>query len=488
VSQPVADDVAPSLVRPATALAAAIAIYVAVFGTLTWAQQSNFGTFGFDMGIHDQAIWLLSRFRWPFDTIVGLPYFAHHVNLIVLLYVPFYWLGAGPHFLYLTETVAMALLAVPIFLLARDRLGDEWLAAALGVCALLYPSLEWINWWHFHPDALSMTPLAFAYWLATRREWRWCALAVTVTLACKEDAALAVFALGLVLLWRRAWRPGIVVGAAGAVWFALCTRVIIPLANHGHAPFYEHLFDGFGSTPTEVAVNIVRHPTRLGRVLEEPSVLTYFRQLLAPVAFVAVFALPVLVVGGPQALVNIITVQGYAHDIKYQYSALVDVAVLLAAVEGIAALSRHGRGVARFAVGLVVATSAAANVAWSPSPLSVKYHSGVWARPSSRLAAVNAAMRHVPSHVGVSATYYFVPHLTHRVDIYEFPNPWVVANWFGPGRPADRHRVRWLVLDTRLNTDQRALITRLTAPGGAFQIVYQRDDIVVAHRVRQTSD
>jgi len=96
--------------------------YIFVFGWLTWSQQANFGTFGYDMGLYDQGIWLLSRFKDPFVTIRGLYFFEHHVNLITLLFVPAYWLGAGPHFLYLVETVWMALGAVPLFLLARDRL------------------------------------------------------------------------------------------------------------------------------------------------------------------------------------------------------------------------------------------------------------------------------------------------------------------------------------------------------------------------------
>jgi len=82
-----------------------IGVYSWIFGNLTWAQQSNFGTFGFDMGIYDQGIWLLSRFDDPFVTIRGLNLFGHHVNLVTLLFVPFYWLGAGPHFLYLAETL-----------------------------------------------------------------------------------------------------------------------------------------------------------------------------------------------------------------------------------------------------------------------------------------------------------------------------------------------------------------------------------------------
>ena len=76
--------------EPRAVLMAMMAAYVLVFGTLTWRQQSNFGTFGFDMGIYDQAIWLLSRLKEPFVTVRGLNYFGHHVNPVTVLFVPFY--------------------------------------------------------------------------------------------------------------------------------------------------------------------------------------------------------------------------------------------------------------------------------------------------------------------------------------------------------------------------------------------------------------
>src|SRR5688572_2220307 len=103
-----------------------MAVYVVVFGTLTWRQHANYGTFGFDMGLHDHGIWLTSQLESPFVTVRGMNYYGHHVNLVSLLYVPAYWLGAGPSFLYLAETLALALGALPLWLLARLRLRSAW--------------------------------------------------------------------------------------------------------------------------------------------------------------------------------------------------------------------------------------------------------------------------------------------------------------------------------------------------------------------------
>jgi uncharacterized membrane protein len=467
---------------PAVALGGLIAAYVATFGTLTWFQHENFGTFGYDMGLYDQGIWLVSRFKDPFVTIRGLNFFAHHVNLITLLFVPAYWLGAGPHFLYLVETVWMALGALPLFLLARDRLESGWLAVAVAGSFLLYPALEWINWWHFHPDALIITPLLFAWWLATRRRWGWFAVAVAVALACKEDAALAVLVLGLVLAVLGQRRAGLVTAAAGAGWFLVATKVVIPAAGGGAGPFYQELFPGFGDSLGEIVWNLVAHPSRLLGLATLPDRLTYFWQIMAPVAFLPLAAPLVLLISVPQTVINVASGHALTHDIHYHYSAIVLTGVFLATVEGMAWIGR-GPGTRRALVAVLLATSLAANVAWSPSPLGRQYDDGIWARAEPRHATVRAALRLVPAGAGVSASYNLIPHLTHRTDAYEFPNPWVVANWGAHGEnPPDPATADYLVIDERLLGDQRPLFERLLSPQGGYTRVFASDGIVVARR------
>lgn len=458
-----------------------IAVYTGVFGVLTWHQQSNFGTFGFDMGIYDQGIWLLSRFKEPFVTVRGLHYFGHHVNPLTLIFVPAYWLGAGPHFLYLVQTVWLALGAVPIWLLARDRLGNPWTPLALAAAFLLYPSVQWINWWHFHPDALIITPLLFAYWLATRRRWGWFWVATGVALLAKEDAALAVAMLGLLLVFRRQWRHGVPAVMLGVGWFLLATQAIIPWANEGLRPLYADLYPQFGDSVPEIASNIIRQPRMVLETATTPERLTYYTQLFAPVAFVPLLALPVLAIGAPQLLANVLSAHGYTHEIRYHYSAIVVAAVFLAAVEAVA-IFRRRVPVARLLAGLIAVAAVAANVAWSPSPVGNHFRSGVWASSAPHHSALRDALAMVPADAGVSATYYIVPHLTHREHVYEFPNPFVPANWGVPGsEPPDPAAADYLVLDTGLTGDHTTLYEELVG-GGQFMTIFERGDIVVARR------
>ena len=78
--------------------------------------------------------------------------------------------------------------AIPLWLLARDRLGDPWLALGVPLAWLLYPAVEWMTKWPFQPEYLGVPALLFAYWLADRGRWRWYAVCVVLVLATKEDA------------------------------------------------------------------------------------------------------------------------------------------------------------------------------------------------------------------------------------------------------------------------------------------------------------
>ncbi len=469
---------------PVTALVAMMLVYIAVFGTLTYQQQSNYGTYGFDMGIYDQGIWLVAHFHNPFVTIRGLDYFGHHVNIITLLFVPAYWLGAGPHFLYAVETVCLAAGAIPIWLLGRDRLESSWMPLGLSAAYLLYPALEWINQWQFHPDALIITPLMFAYWLATRRRWGWFWVAVAIALSCKEDAGLAVFGLG-VCLWlkHRQRAQGLLTAIAGVTWFLICTKVIIPLANGGGAPFYVSNFPGLGSSIFSIIGNFVFHPSRWIHSVTARSRWTYYAQIFWPVAWLALLEPLVLLIAVPQLFVNTISATSDAYNIHFFLTAIVTAGVFLATVE---ACGKRGRTAAgrRFMVGLVVAAALASNVAWSPSPISVNYHSGFWASPHPQDQAINEAISIVPTNASVSATFNIDDHMTHRVSIYEYPNPWVVTNWgISLRHPPNPSKVDWLVLDTRATGNQAALYQALIVKR-EFDVVFNEEGILVLHRVR----
>ena len=442
-----------------------VGVYVVLFGDLTWRQQSNFGTFGFDMGIYDQGIWLASHFKNTFITVRGLDMWANHVNPIIYLLAPFYWLGAGPHFLYVIQTVALAAGAIPLWLLARDRFGDGWLALCIPGAWLLYPSVEWMTWWHFHPESLAVTPFLFAYWLADRR-------ALAVVRAVRRPRAARQ---GGAWPWRSwpsaSWSLSLPTGGRGrsplawpAAWLLLCLRVIIPDATGMTNPFYTSQFRRTGGNLNQIVFNMIRHPSRVYHTVFQHDRHDYYVKMLVPIAGVALLAPGDALRGRPdRGSSNVLNNQGYPHNYQFQYQCFVSAGVFLAVVEAVA--NRHKPAVRRFLLGAIVACAVASNAVWSPSPLAAKtYHSGIWAlRGSAHTTAMDQAVHLVPGGASVAASYDLVPHLTHRAVIYEWPNPWVREN-YGPTDTSPMpspSRVQYLVIDTGLNPEQAPLLQQI---------------------------
>lgn len=464
-------------------LGAMVVGWSVLFIVLGWIRQARYATFSFDLGIYDQAIWLLSRFHDPFVTVRGLEFFGHHVNPIVLLFVPFYWLGAGPLFLLSAQVVVQASGAIAIFLLARDRLHDRWLAVALAAVLLLNPTYQWLTWEFFHPDALAIAPLLFAYWAARTARWKWFVVFAVVAAACKEDVALAIAVMGVLIAVRGNRRIGLLTLAASIAWYTIATRVVIPLSN-GIGPFYDSFFGDLGKNPVEVGTHLATHPREAVDLATQHDRVSYYEMMFAPVAFLPLLAIPTLLIAGPMLAVNIFSSFPYTREIRYHYSALVLVGIILATVEAIAWVAVKKPGLVRFLVGLVVATSLAATVAWGPSPIGVKYHSGIWPLQADRQSARDAAVDLVPDGAPTSAIYNLLPHLAHRDEIYDFPVPWRNVNWGVDGEHlADPAGVQWLVVDRReMSAEDIALLERLVTR--QFHVVFDRDGIVVAKRVR----
>src|SRR3546814_10947974 len=111
-------------------LAAIPAVWVLVFARLVVWRQVRFGTPDHDLGIWDQAVWLLAHGE-SFDTIRGLHVFGFHASPALYLYVPLYWLGAGPHLLHVSMAVSLGSGRLAVFRLALPHPANGWQSVVL---------------------------------------------------------------------------------------------------------------------------------------------------------------------------------------------------------------------------------------------------------------------------------------------------------------------------------------------------------------------
>jgi len=466
-------------------------VFAVVFGRLGVQHHRNFGTWAYDMGIYDQGFWLVSRGK-SWMTVRGLDFWGHHTNLIVVAFVPFYWLGAGPSFLYVAQAATLGAGAIPTYLLARDRMRNPWIGLVFAVVYLLYAPIQWISWANFHPEALVITPLLFAWWFGTRRRWRPFFIALVIALSTREDVALAVFMMGLVLWFmirhddeadQRDRRLALVTAALGVVWYAVCTRLVIPAFNQGRQPFYVEAFYGnYGSDTFEVAKTILSRPDRVISDATQPDRLRFYRDLFVPWGGLPLAGAGQLVMALPQMLASVIGLSPYARTIRYQYTSVMIAPIVIASIEGTALLWRY-RFVRRFLVPWLLVCAYVTNIAWSPSPISA--NSGVWAQPTERHAAMRTAVAMIPDSASVTATYALGPHLSHREQIYDWPNPWVPAYWGNDDtyRLPAPSEIDYVVLDrNHVGQAQQELLADLVGPDGEFEVLFDESDVVVGRR------
>ena len=457
-----------------------------MFAVLVVRRQERFGSVALDTGLYDQAIWLLAHGK-DFITVRGLPVFGHHANPAFYFLVPAYWFGAGANFINVIQVVALGLGAIPLYLLARDKGLGAWPSAALGSIWLLHPATQFFAWEQFHPETMAITPLLAAYVCAERRSWRWFAFWVVFAISWKEDVAIAVAMLGLVVAIRGNRKIGLLTAGAAIAYFLFVMQVLLPAVS-GHPAAYGDFYAGVGGSASGVIKTTFTDPGLIaGRVFSDSSS-NFAWKMFAPFGVVPPLLAPIpLLIGLPQFFLDLVSDVEFTRTIVYRYAALPLVAIALAAVEGAAFLVRRLGSRARVAIpAVMLACAVAATVAWGPSPIGAEYDTGYWpAAHDRRLASKEAAVARIPTGASVSATYSLLPHLAHREDIFLFPNPFESRLWgYRDVEPRDPASIDWVIGDTRVLVPQDAAKLRNISNSPEFEIVFDRDGIVVARRIR----
>ncbi len=467
-------------------LATCVALWALVFSTLVVQRQNYFGTYSFDLGVYDQSVYLLSRFKDPFVTVRGLHQWGFHANFLLYLFVPFYWLGFGPNVLNVAMVLSFACGAYPVYRIGRHYFRNPIYGLVFGLLYLANPSLQFMAWETFHPDGMAILPLLFAWLFLLERRWRAFFVACVVAVLWKEDVALAVAAMGLfTVLFVTGHRvKGLITIVLAALYFQFINKVFLGHFN-GNAAFYNTWFGPLGDTPPEIAYNMVRHPNIVVNAMRDRYAAEYAWKMLTPFAWLPLLSPGVLMIGVPQFLANTLADQTFFRDYRYHYASVLLVGLTAAAIATVKTFGNN-RGRRAVLMGLLVVCGVRTSVMWGLAPYSDYYDAGFWVhQPGPSDDARREAIAMIPDGASVSAIYNLLPHVSHRVKIFDYPNPWIPTNWGIAGENIDDPAtVDYLLVERPTLGNSTAMFDALTGPGGQFEIVLDRDGVVLAERVR----
>jgi uncharacterized membrane protein len=411
------------------AVAVGVAVYVTLMGFIVITRHLALRTHAFDLGQYLQIIWNISRGHGPASTIVPtyvVPDRMHawgdHLSPIFYALAPLQWLAPGAASVLLAQTAGLAAGAVALFAFARGRIGDRP-AAAFSLLYLLNPSLHGINVRDIHPAAFAIPLVIIAAWAFDARRYAWCALALVATLACREDAAVAVvgFATWLALA-RGRWRLGSALAVVAVAVLAADIGWLMPgflgARHYDHLNRYRHLGDSLG----QILMSIALRPWRWIGIVITPAKLVYLAAMLAPLGLLPLLGVRALIAVVPGLAMNLLSVDPKLINYQAQYQAFVLPFLLLAAVEGYArlvkllgerrVLGRH-RAASALGAAFVLATILTARIV---NDLGVNF----WRLNSDQHAAYTM-MALIPSDAPVAAYERLVPHLATRRDVWVPP-------------------------------------------------------------------
>jgi uncharacterized membrane protein len=461
------------------ALGTAIALYVALFSYWTLRNHYGFFTAGFDVGIFDQGMWLLSRFRDPFVTVLGLDLFGDHTSFFLLLLVPFYWLFPSTAVLLVAQSVALGIAALPAFLVAREKLRDEWLAVGVAVAYLAHPAIGFTNFENFHPDAFEVPLVLFAIYFMLKRRWLPFGICVGLLLSIKEDVALLTFVLGIYVAVKYDRKVGLITAGVSALWFASTLLIILPAFNDvGTLDAWRLPSSQFGGIGGLIRTAFLR-PWEIAGVAFGEDRPWYLWQLLAPVALLCFLAPGLLLVAIGPLLSNLLSTFWYQHNIQYHYSTLIVPVLVAAAVFGVA---RFRNQTVRIALVVVMASSSLVTAyLWGPNG---RHPTPVADLSSAFASAARDGIELIPDDAAVSAHYSLIPHLTHRVHVYEFPNPWHATNWADWSQEGERlpqaSLIEYVFVAEDPNDPDYAAV--LASIRDDFEVVYRAGDLVLLRK------
>ncbi len=335
------------------------AVYFVVYTYLSVHRYNRLMCGLWDLGLFESVLAnalngrFLRDYRGAFD----------HLDLNLAFFLPFYAVWRDGRILLVLQSLALALAAWPLYLLAREISGRRSTAAVVAALYLLYPLLGAGNLYDFHVVCLS--PLLFfsmlLFMVRERRGPYWFLLALL--LCTKETEAILVLGAGLFLISKGEYRRGAITAAVAVGWVLLATLVVLPLiTGEGFRHFgrYAAVFDVTGrdlGTATSVG-----YATLL--VLCAFSIVMF---ALVPMGFLAARRWrPLLFVFGPAVAANIFSTDPHQQVFFGHYGLTVSAAAFGAAALAVGKLARAGsdNSPSRLPV-FLLATALLSNLAFS---------------------------------------------------------------------------------------------------------------------------
>jgi len=435
-----------------------IMVYGIIFSATTVSRHHAFMTGAWDLGIFTQSLWTTlnaNRFFYHTCELFINPsgsFFGVHFSPILFLILPLYWISQTPETLLVLQSFILPLAAIPIYKLARENAGGRVVGLVFALAYLTYPPIHYVNCYDFHVQAFLPLFFACTIYYVTKENWPKYLLFLFLSLMCQENVAQIGVFIGVYIGWkyrglivrtvkmRKLTEKKILVPVATMIlsiawyWITVWQRnTFFPINPQTIEAFLgSGNFEILGAkNPLEVPLLVVLRPWNaiLALTYDASTKILYMILIFGPLALFSFKSASALIPTIPWFFFSLFSQCLVHHMLGSHYEAYTVSFVFAAAIFGLRksylktrdfkSIRRPLETIAVFSlVFFVTATPLFPMIRVFPANYTPS-HIGEHER------LLDEVLDNVPSDASILTQSNLFPHVSHRIDAYVIPSPWI---------------------------------------------------------------
>jgi uncharacterized membrane protein len=403
---------------PYAILGGLILSFVAAYGWLVLTRHGRFNSTGYDLAIHEQILWNTLNGRFFATSLEVDNSFADHFRPLILILLPFYALFTSPQTLLIAQVAALGSAAVPLYLIAGEKLRSKRVALAIVFMYLIYPTIGFVARFDFHMEAIVVPLFFMAFYSLEKEKWLWTTFWLGMTLLCKENMGIVVAGFGLYAsIMKGKWRLGALWFLMGSGMFVFTSFWLLPTIR-GESLDAMSRYAWLGNTVPEMIATIFTQPEEIWEHLISTKRLLYLVQLAAPLGFLILLGLPETLIAIPFLMTNMMADHFCQPTIYCHYAAPIVPFVFMGLVFGLARLRIWLLDERSWQIAVLLVLPLAMFNFWIENPFHETPLLPSAFNEIGNHAVVEEALTAVPPYLSLVTTNDYAPHLAQREQLY----------------------------------------------------------------------
>lgn len=491
-----------------------VAIYTLIFSSLTIMKHHAFKTYAWDLGIFTQSLWTTlyaNKFFYHTCELFINPsgsFFGVHFSPILFFILPFYRIFTMPETLLVLQSFVIALAALPIYKLATEYLQSRLAGLTFALAYLMYPAIQWVNYYDFHVQAFLPLFFTFVIYYAFKKCWGRYFIFLVLSLMCIEHVAFISSFIGLYIAWK--FRRSILLKIKQRK--ILASELFVPLftillsitwylftlwQRDTFFPINPATMEEFLGTPNftilgarsplEIPLLIILRPLNAVQALlyNGHMKLLFLFLIFSPLAFYSFKAPSALIPTVPWFVFSFMSQTSDHYALGNQYPAFITAFIFIAAIFGVKNAQLKGRikDVRKKPLKIIIACTLIIFTIASPlSPLVCTLFPEKTISLGEREKMLANIISEIPENASVLTQDNIFPHLSHRVNAYVVPRRHLYTSIRDlvidfVNRTIDH--VDYILLDAKVDPLSYSLVDSLLQSKDNFVLIFSEENDMI---------